>query len=391
MESSIIEIIISEAQNEVRDFAKWGFDIVPHRVVMKTGFETPDGKRVGVEDAFKDPDHPFRIAIVCAMWLTGFDVECLQTLYIDKPMKAHTLMQAIARANRIYPGKDCGVLVDYNGMLKSLRAALAQYAVGDEEEDDEEDGGNEEEGDDDGEIVIPIEEFVQSLLEALEAAENHLLALGFDPARLIGAKGFTRIQGLRDAVDAVCASDEAKRRFEIMAREVFSRFKALVMEPSAYAYAERHDNIEAIYKKLEEKRDLADVTAVLKELHKIVNEAIRTQGAGVDHSEGLSVDLSQIDFAKLRDEFTKKVQRKNAALQDIRDLVEQKLRRCSAQSPEDGLLQEIHGDHCRLQPRERPGDGRRDLREADGACGGPRRGTEAGGRGGLERRRTCLV
>jgi type I restriction enzyme R subunit len=103
MENTIIEIIISEAQNEVRDFQKWGFDIIPHRVVMKKGFQTPDGKSMGVEDAFKDPQHPFRIAIVCAMWLTGFDVECLSTLYIDKPMKAHTLMQAIARANRVYP------------------------------------------------------------------------------------------------------------------------------------------------------------------------------------------------------------------------------------------------------------------------------------------------
>ena len=98
---------------------------------MKTGFETPDGKRIDVETAFKDPAHPFRVAIVCAMWLTGFDVECLSTMYIDKPMKAHTLMQAIARANRVYPGKACGVIVDYNGMLKSLREALAQYALGD--------------------------------------------------------------------------------------------------------------------------------------------------------------------------------------------------------------------------------------------------------------------
>jgi len=121
MESTIIEIIISEAQNGVRDFKKWDVDIIPHRVVMKKGFETP----VAVDDAFKDPQHPFRIAIVCAMWLTGFDVECLSTLYIDKPMRAHTLMQAIARANRVYPGKDCGVIVDYNGVLRSLREALA--------------------------------------------------------------------------------------------------------------------------------------------------------------------------------------------------------------------------------------------------------------------------
>ena len=106
--------------------------LIPHRMVMKQGLQTPDGKRMAVEDACRDPEHPFRIAIVCAMWLTGFDVEWLSTLYIDKPMKAHTLMQAIARANRVYPGKDCGVIVDYNGMLKSLREALAHYALGDD-------------------------------------------------------------------------------------------------------------------------------------------------------------------------------------------------------------------------------------------------------------------
>lgn len=319
MASTIIEIVISEAQNEVRDFRKWGFDIIPHRVVMKTGFETPDGKRVEIEDAFKDPKHPFRIAIVCAMWLTGFDVEPLSTLYIDKPMKAHNLMQAIARANRVFPGKDCGVIVDYNGMLKSLRAALAQYALGDDETGDD--------------VVAPIEERVAALLQALEVAEAHLLALGFDAARLKGATGFSRIEALRDAVDAVYTSDEAKRRFAIMAREVFTRFKALLMEPSALAYAERHDNLEAIYKKLQEKRDTADVTEVLKALHRIVNEAVRAAHPGADHAEGLKVDLSRIDFEQLRDEFASKVRRKHAALHDIRDVVEKKLAAMLARNP----------------------------------------------------------
>jgi type I restriction enzyme R subunit len=320
MESTVIEIIISEAQNEVRDFQKWGFDIIPHRVVMKTGFQTPDGKRMDVEDAFKDPEHPFRIAIVCAMWLTGFDVECLSTLYIDKPMKAHTLMQAIARANRVYPGKDCGVIVDYNGMLKSLREALAQYALGDDQS-----GADE--------IVAPIEELVQALSEAIEAAESHLKGSGFDLERLIGASGFDRIQALRDATDVLYTSDEVKRRYEIMARQVFICFKALLMEPSVFIFAERHDNIEAIYRKLEEKRDTADVTEVLKELHKIVNEAIRAQSPGDDHAEGLTMDLSKIDFAKLRDEFAKKVKHKHSALQDIRDVIEQKFQQMLARNP----------------------------------------------------------
>lgn len=320
LEQTIIEIIISEAQNEVSDFKKWGFEIIPHRALAKQGFDTGDGKRVDIETAFKTPEHPFRVAIVCAMWLTGFDVESLSTLYIDKPMKAHTLMQAIARANRVYPGKDFGLIVDYNGMLKSLREALAQYALGD-------DGTGGEE------IVAPIEERVQALIEAIEATEADLKGLGFDPASLVGAKGFARIKALADAVDAVYSSDEAKRRFEILARQVFIRFKALLMEPSAFAYAERHDNIEAIYKKLTERRDTADVTELLKELHRIVNEAIRTQAPGEDQAEGLTFDLSRIDLEKLREEFAKKVTRKATTIQDIRDIVEKKLAEMLARNP----------------------------------------------------------
>ena len=320
LDETIVGIIISEAQNEVRDFAKWGFDIVPHRALMKQGFETADGERVDVETAFKSPEHPFRVAIVCAMWLTGFDVECLSTLYLDKPMKAHSLMQAIARANRVWPGKDFGLIVDYNGMLKSLREALAQYALGDDGE-----GGEE--------IVAPVEERVQALIEAIEATEAHLRGLGFDPATLIGSTGFTRIKGLRDAVEAVHTSDEARRRFEVLARQVFVRFKALLMEPSAFAWAERHDNIEAIYKKLSERRDTADVTELLKELHRIVNEAIRTQAPGDDQAEGLTFDLSKIDMERLRDEFARKVRHKATALQDIREIVEQKLAEMLARNP----------------------------------------------------------
>jgi len=342
LDETIIEIVISEAQNEVTDFQKWGFDIIPHRAIMKRGFETADGQRVDVESAFKNPAHPFRIAIVCAMWLTGFDVECLSTLYLDKPMKAHTLMQAIARANRRYPGKDFGLIVDYNGMLKSLREALAQYALGDE-------------GDLSNEVVAPVEERVKALLDAIEAAEAHLRDLGFDPARLTGAKGFTRIAALADAVDAVYTSDEAKRRFEILARQVFGRFKALLMEPSAFIYAERHDNLEAIYKKLTERRDTADVTELLKALHRIVNEAIRTRVPDQVFEESRLYDLSQIDLEKLRDEFAKKVKRKATALQNIRDLVEQKLAEMLAHNPQRmdyyKRYQEIIADYNREKDR----------------------------------------
>ena len=342
LEETYVGLIISEAQNEVRDFAKWDFDIVPHRELMKRGFEGVDGTRVEVDTAFKDPNHSFRVAIVCAMWLTGFDVECLSTLYVDKPMKAHNLMQAIARANRVWPGKDFGLIVDYNGVLKSLREALAQYALGD-------DGAGADE------IIAPIEERVLALIEAIEAAEAHLRGLGFDPRALIGSKGFTRIKGLKDAVEALYASDDCKRRFEILAREVFHRFKALLTEPSALVYAERHDNIEAIYKKLSERRDTADVTGLLKELHRIVNEAIRTEHPGRDQAESLKLDLSQIDIEKLRDEFAKKVDFKATALKDIREIVEAALAGMLARNPSrmdyQRRYEEIVADYNREKDR----------------------------------------
>jgi type I restriction enzyme R subunit len=127
------------------------------------------------------------------------------------------------------------------------------------------------------------------------------------------------------------------------------------MEHSAFIYAERHDNIEAIYKKLSERRDTSDVTAVMKEIHKIVNEVIRAHEPGEDHAEGLKVDLSQIDLVRLRDEFAKKVRRKHSALQDIRDVVETKLAAMLAANPDRmdyyKKYQEIIADYNREKDR----------------------------------------
>ena len=191
------------------------------------------------------------------------------------------------------------------------------------------------------------------------------------PPSLIGTKGFTRIKGLADAVDAVYTSDETKRRFEILARQVFIRFKALLTEPTAYAYAERHDNIEAIYKKLTERRDTADVTELLKELHRIVNEAIRTHRVGDDQADGMTFDLSQIDLQRLRDEFAKKVRRKATALQDIRDLVEQKLAEMLARNPTrmdyQRRYEEIVADYNREKDRTTIEDTFRELVELVGS------------------------
>ena len=203
---------------------------------------------------------------------------------------------------------------------------------------------------------------MQALLEAIEATEAHLRGLGFDPATLIGAKGFARIKGLADAVDAVYSSDEAKRRFEIMARQVFIRFKALLMEPTAFAYAERHDNIEAIYKKLNERRDTADVTELLKELHRIVNEAIRTQAPGDDQAEGLTFDLARSTSKSCATSSPRRSGARRRRFRTSATLSSRSSPRCwRAIRLRMDYSAQVRGDRRRLQPREGPDNDRGDL------------------------------
>lgn len=97
-------VIVSPGQNEIEQMKKLGLDIQPHRERMNRG---------KLDEAFKDPAHPLRLVFVCAMWLTGFDAPSCSTVYLDKPMRNHTLMQTIARANRVFPGKHSGLIVDY--------------------------------------------------------------------------------------------------------------------------------------------------------------------------------------------------------------------------------------------------------------------------------------
>lgn len=118
MQKTEMAVVISQEQNEVQTFKKWNLDIAYHRRKME--------KRE-LDKEFKDPQNPLRVVFVCAMWLTGFDVKCLSCLYLDKPLKAHTLMQTIARANRVAEGKSNGLIIDYIGIVKALRKALADY------------------------------------------------------------------------------------------------------------------------------------------------------------------------------------------------------------------------------------------------------------------------
>ena len=309
-------VVVSEEQNEVKRFKKWDLDIVPHRQKLKE-------RDLALE--YKKRDHPFRLVIVCAMWLTGFDVPDLATLYIDKPMKGHTLMQAIARANRKAPGKNNGHVVDYNGMLKSLRAALARYGDGPGP-----DGG----GGGGGETppTVDFDELEEEFRTAIGACEDHLRACGFDLEKLVEAVGFAKLALLSknsedSAVNAVCRTDETRARFEVLAREVFRKRRALVSEPRRIKpYRQRADAVDAIYKKLQDNKAAADISAVMMALHGIVDQAIthagptRVPGA----QSGKLYDISHIDFDKLKAEFAKNPN-KNTAVQSLKDAIDRKL------------------------------------------------------------------
>ena len=321
-----VAVVVSEEQGEVDKFRKWDLDIVPHRALIKNGFETDDGRRIDLESAFKKQDHPFRIAIVCAMWLTGFDVPSLSTLYLDKPLKAHTLMQAIARANRVSAGKNNGLIVDYCGILKNLRKALATYAgtPGGEL-------GNP--GDPPPQIdpVRPPEELLADLEEAIEAAEGFLFAREFRLLDILEKVGFDRNKAIIDAKEAVNENDESRKRFQIMAREVFNKFKACVNFRAVNAYRQRFAAIKVIYNSLDEDVKKADISDIMRELHAVVNASIETQIDPNGQDDRL-YDISRIDFEKLKKEFERSP-RKNTTVQSLKDAIQRKLEMMLRQNP----------------------------------------------------------
>lgn len=314
MRETQIAVVVSEEQGEVDKFRKWDLDITPHRRLMKEGFLLGDGKRLDLESAFKKSEHPFRVAIVCAMWLTGFDVPTLSTLYLDKPLQAHTLMQAIARANRVAEGKNNGLIVDYCGILKNLRQALSTFAG----------RGDEGHGDDEGELdpTLPKEDLLAELIEAIGFVRDFLQVQGFRLEDINEKTGFARNAAIVEAKEAVNENDQTRKRFEIMAREVFKKFKACINVPGVNGQRDARDAINIIYKSLQADREAADISDIIRQLHGIVDETIHTRAST---GEGAGVyDISKIDFERLRLEFAKSPA-KHTAVQGLKDVIEKRL------------------------------------------------------------------
>lgn len=309
MTETEMAVVVSQEQNEIQTFKNWGLDILPHREKME--------KRE-MDKEFKDSDNPFRVVFVCAMWLTGFDVKSLATIYLDKPLKAHTLMQTIARANRVCDGKSNGLVVDYIGVVKALRKALADYtaARGGKSGDDP--------APDKSELIAKIESAVATI-------SAYMGEHGFSLKELIEVDDFAKLALVKAGADAMCASDETRKRFEIQSRELFRMFKYVEKGEVPEESVRRKNAISAIYDQLQVKRSHADNSALMAGINEIVSShVVVTKVSGED--DGRKFDISRIDFDRLRLEF-EKTRNKNLLLKDLKDLVEERLRKMLRSNP----------------------------------------------------------
>lgn len=333
MKETRMAVVVSEEQGEVEKFNNWDLDIKPHRRLIKDGMDLPVSMRqkpqfnnkqnMSLEDAFKEKEHPFRVVIVCAMWLTGFDVPSLSTLYLDKPLKAHTLMQAIARANRVAEGKNNGLVVDYCGILKHLRKALATFAgAGDQGRGGQQDGTD---------PTDPEDDLLDELDEAITLVKTFLQEKNASLEAILNSTGFERNAAILGAKEAANENDETRKRFEIMCREVFRKFKACLNHEKINGYRASHDAISIIYKSLQKDKEKADISDIIRELHRIVDEAIEINEDN-RNTNTLPYDISKIDFDRLKKEFEKSPA-KNTTVQSLKDSVENRLRRLLQQNP----------------------------------------------------------
>jgi type I restriction enzyme R subunit len=307
MKETEICVVVSSEQGEVEEFRKWKLDILPHREKM---FH----RELALE--FKKPENPFRVVIVCAMWLTGFDVKCLATLYLDKPMKGHTLMQAIARVNRVGGGKKMGLIIDYNGMLKSLRKALATFAQGDGKGNDQD-------------ILREDPEAVAEYGQSIRETQNFLTGCGFSLEKLIAATGFEKQAMILQGVEAVCKTDEGRKTFEVMADDITARFRGLFPNPGLYAYDKQENAITAIYNRLQESKETPDVSERLQALYEVVDTAVTTAMPTREHL--MRYELTKIDISRLQAEFERKYP--NTKMLNLREKIEKRLEAMIARNP----------------------------------------------------------
>ncbi len=278
--SADMAVIVSAAQNEIEQMKSLGLDIVPHRRRINES-------QPALDEKFKDPNDPLSIVFVCAMWLTGFDAPSCSTVYLDKPMRNHTLMQTIARANRVYPGKHSGVIVDYANVFESLERALAIYGTA-------------------GSSRTPVRDkdaLVEELRGTLRALDAFCAGVGVSLAAIeAAATALERLTLVGEASNALVAPDERRKAFLGQARLAERLYSAVKPHRSASEFAVRMATVKALSEKVhaETAPEKADLREVLRRIGVVLDASIE----GVDIHRALPpIDLSRIDFNALSKRF----------------------------------------------------------------------------------------
>jgi type I restriction enzyme, R subunit len=304
LKSTDMALIVSPAQNEIEQMAKLGLDIVPHRKQMNNE---------QLDEKFKDADDPLRIAFVCAMWMTGFDAPSCSTVYLDKPMRNHTLMQTIARANRVFPGKHSGLIVDYANVFASLEKALAIYGAGK--------GG-----------ATPVRnkaELVTELRKALDNATAFCSAQDVDLNAIGAATGFDRVQLIGDAVDKLISPDPLRKESLAHERLVRILFRAVKPDPAVLEFISRVSCLSVIADEIRLRTgsgNAADISGVLSQVNRLLDESIAADGFRIrERDDGRAIiDLAKIDFDALAKRFAKS-KKKNVDLEQLKAAIRAQL------------------------------------------------------------------
>ncbi|NQV89928.1 type I restriction endonuclease subunit R [Candidatus Uhrbacteria bacterium] len=264
-------------QNEIADMEEYEIDVKPirERIIHED-----------LEKEFKDPDSNLRIIFVCAMWLTGFDVPNLSTLYLDKPLKNHTLMQTIARANRVADeGKKNGLIVDYIGVFKNIERALALYAANGLYED---------------EIIKSKDELLNDLKNTLRTVKEFLRAEQIELEPLLLAPAEQKLLLLEKYANTIIGGQEKKKKFLNLASDLHSAYRSVLPDPDAEDYYHEVTAVRVLASRI---RDVGsqsiDVSQVKKDLEDLLNKSIQT-GEYVISAHKKIKDLSALDADALQ-------------------------------------------------------------------------------------------
>lgn len=305
-------VIISEDADENEKFSKQGLDIATHRAKMNA--ITPDGK--DIEDRFKDINDPLQLVFVCAMWLTGFDVPNLSTLYLDKPMKGHTLMQAIARANRVYPGKSSGMVVDYVNVFKYMKKALSEYATGDD--------GTEYPAKD-------IDKLIGYIDATIVEADDFLQSMSISLDKIIGESNtLDKLDELRSAYDTIVAKDQGKEQFKVILNTLMNLYEA--SKPEVFEkkwFNEKFAPLVYLHGLFYRTIDDEKVARARLRMSQLLDSSVTAESDLKDEQEiviyqSKVIDLSKIDAEELRKEI-RTAKYKAIEIDDLKKFIEQVL------------------------------------------------------------------